>query len=163
LEEEGSEEEESTGQEEQTGISEADAALLSEGDVIGIIEIKSIGIRYPVIEGTGASALNAGIGHITETAGIGEKGNCVLCGHNGSRRGTFFTPLSQAAIGDEVTILDKNGETHIYEITDNFVVNPYDNSIKTQTGEEELTLFTCAQKGTMRYVVKCVPKEAADE
>jgi sortase A len=163
LEEEGSEEEESTGQEEQTGISEADAALLSEGDVIGIIEIKSIGIRYPVIEGTGASALNAGIGHITETAGIGEKGNCVLCGHNGSRRGTFFTPLSQAAIGDEVTILDKNGETHIYEITDSFVVNPYDNSIKTQTGEEELTLFTCAQKGTMRYVVKCVPKEAADE
>jgi sortase A len=115
------------------------------------------------MEGTGASALNAGIGHITETAGIGEKGNCVLCGHNGSRRGTFFTPLSQAAIGDDVTILDKNGETHIYEITDSFVVDPYDNSIKTQTGEEELTLFTCAQKGTMRYVVKCVPKEAVDE
>ena len=29
--------------------------------------------------------LNAGIGHIEETAGIGESGNCVLCGHNGSR------------------------------------------------------------------------------
>jgi hypothetical protein len=42
----------------------------------------------------------------------------------------------QQHIGDEVTIHDKNGETHIYEIADSFVVNPYDNSIKTQTEEE---------------------------
>jgi len=48
-------------------------------------------------------------------------------------------------------------------VTETEVVNPYDNSIKTQGEEKELTLFTCSQKGTMRFVVKCRYKEAADE
>ena len=149
--------------EEQTSISKEDEAILEEGNVIGIIEIPSIDIRYPVMEGTGSAVLNAGIGHIPETAGIGESGNCVLCGHNGSRYGTFFTPLNQISIGDVVTIIDKKGQAHIYEVTETEVVNPYDNSIKTQGEGKELTLFTCSQKGTMRFVVKCRYKEAADE
>ena len=150
-------------EEEQTSISKEDEAILEEGNVIGIIEIPSIDIRYPVMEGTGSAVLNAGIGHIPETAGIGERGNCVLCGHNGSRYGTFFTPLNQISIGDVVTIIDKKGQAHIYEVTETEVVNPYDNSIKTQGEGKELTLFTCSQKGTMRFVVKCRYKEAADE
>ena len=150
-------------EEEQTSISKEDEAILEEGNVIGIIEIPSIDIRYPVMEGTGSAVLNAGIGHIPETAGIGESGNCVLCGHNGSRYGTFFTPLNQISIGDVVTIIDKKGQAHIYEVTETGVVNPYDNSIKTQGEGKELTLFTCSQKGTMRFVVKCRYKEAADE
>ena len=59
-----------------------------------------------------------------------------------------------------MTIIDKNGQTHIYEVTGTEVVNPYDNSIKTQGEEKELTLFTCSQKGTMRFVVRCRYKEA---
>ena len=116
--------------------------------------------EYPVMEGTISKVLNAGIGHIEETAGIGESGNCVLCGHNGSRYGTFFTPLNQISIGDEVMITDKKGLKHIYEVTETEVVNPYDNSIKTQGAEKELTLFTCSRKGTMRFVVRCIYKEA---
>ena len=56
-----------------------------------------------------------------QTADIGESGNCVLCGHNGSRYGTFFTPLSQISIGDEVMITDKNGLKHIYEVRESFL------------------------------------------
>ena len=152
--------EETDVEEEQTSISKEDEAILKEGGVIGIIEIPGLDIRYPVMEGTTSKVLNAGIGHIEETAGIGESGNCVLCGHNGSRYGTFFTPLSQISIGDEVMITDKNGQKHIYEVTETDVVNPYDNSIKTQGDEKELTLFTCSQKGTMRFVVRCIYKEA---
>ena len=118
--------EETDVEEEQTSISEEDEAILKEGGVIGIIEIPGLDIRYPVMEGTTSKVLNAGIGHIEETAGIGESGNCVLCGHNGSRYGTFFTPLNQISIGDDVAIIDKNGQTHIYEVTDTEVVNPYD-------------------------------------
>ena len=55
-----------------------------------------------------------------------------------------------------ITIERKNFE----EATDTEVVNPYDNSIKTQGEEKELTLFTCSQKGTMRFVVRCRYKEA---
>ena len=75
--------EETDVEEKQTSISKEDEAILKEGGVIGIIEIPGIDIRYPVMEGTTSKVLNAGIGHIEETAGIGESGNCVLCGHNG--------------------------------------------------------------------------------
>ena len=100
--------EEADVEEEQTSISKEDEAILKEGGVIGIIEIPGLDIRYPVMEGTTSKVLNAGIGHIEETAGIGESGNCVLCGHNGSIYGTFFTPLNQISIGDEVMITDKS-------------------------------------------------------
>ena len=104
--------------------------------------------------------VNKDIDRYQESVAIGESGNCVLCGHNGSRYGTFFTPLSQISIGDEVMITDKNGLKHIYEVIETEVVNSYDNSIKTQGTEKELTLFTCSQKGTMRFVVRCIYKEA---
>lgn len=138
-------------------ISKEDAAIFAEGDVIAILEIESIGIRYPVVEGCSSSVLNKAIGHISETATIGGTGNCVLCGHNGSRYGEFFTKLNQVEAGDVVTLLDTDGVLHSYEVTESFVVGPYDNSIKTQGDTEELTLFTCAERGTKRFVVKCVP------
>ena len=128
-------------------------------NVIGIIEIKSLGIRYPVYEGAGKAALNAGIGHEPGTAGIGENGNCVLCGHNGSRYGTFFTMLSKVHLGDEVEVTDRTGEVHKYEIAETKVIEPTDTSIKAQGDEELLTLFTCANKGTRRFVCICVPKQ----
>ena len=152
--------EETTGEEEeQTSISEEDAAIFSEGDVIAILEIASLGIRYPVVEGATAENLNVAIGHLSETADIGATGNCVLAGHNGSRHGEFFTHLSEIRKGDAVALINADGEVLNYEVTDFYVVGPYDNSIKNQGEEKELTLFTCAEKGSMRFVVKCIRKE----
>ncbi len=148
---------EETEGESKTAISEEDAAIFAEGDVIAILEIESIGIRYPVVEGCSSANLNKAIGHLSETGKIGEKGNCVLAGHNGSRYGEFFTKLNQVTTGDKVTLRDIEGKLHTYEVTETFVVGPYDNSIKTQGDSEELTLFTCAERGTKRFVVKCVP------
>lgn len=143
--------------EESSALSQEDADALSEEEVIGIIKIESIDIKYPVMEGTGEDVLCKGIGHLTETAGIGEKGNCVLCGHNGSRRGAFFTPLNTVQIGDEVELIDKRGRSHIYKIVNTKVVEPRDNSIKNTDGTEKLTLFTCAESGTKRFVCECMP------
>ncbi len=143
--------------EESSALSQEDADALSKEEVIGIIKIESIDIKYPVMEGTGEGVLCKGIGHLTETAEIGEKGNCVLCGHNGSRRGTFFTPLNTVQIGDEVELIDKRGRSHIYKIVNTKVVEPRDNSIKNTDGTEKLTLFTCAESGTKRFVCECMP------
>ena len=142
---------------EQATSTEALPSALQENGVIGIIKIESIGIEYPVIEGTGDEALNKGIGHLTETAAIGTKGNCVLCGHNGSRRGTFFTPLNNVNIGDMVELMDKKGVIHNYKIVNTRIVEPRDNSIKDTDGTEKLTLFTCASRGTQRFVCDCLP------
>lgn len=142
---------------EQTASDEEKKALLEKSEVIGIIEIEAIDIRYPIVEGTDKSDLAYAIGHISETAGIGEVGNCVLAGHNGSRNGTFFTELNQLKVGDSVILTDKNGMEHEYEVSKTFIVESYDSSIKDQTGKEELTLLTCAESGTKRFVCQCVP------
>lgn len=127
---------------------------LSKG-AIGIIEIESLNIRYPIFEGAGAEQLNMGIGHLPETAGLLQKGNCVLAGHNGSRRGTFFTNLSSIAIGAEVKVTDKEMVTYTYIVEDTGVVGPYDASVRAESEEERLTLFTCAYHGTQRFVCRC--------
>lgn len=153
--------EETTGEkEEQTTLGEANAAIFSEGNVIAILEVEALGIRYPVLEGATADNLNKGIGHLKETAGIGEIGNCVLAGHNGSRHGEFFTHLSELAVGDTVTVMNAEGKVFTYVVSDSYTVGPCENSIKDQGEEKKLTLFTCSQKGTMRYVVRCLLKEA---
>ena len=64
--EDGEKEEEKEAEEADTKapISEEDAALLSSGDVIGLIEIEALELKYPVVEGADSKQLAYGIGHI---------------------------------------------------------------------------------------------------
>lgn len=156
------EEKEDCGQEEtEAAISEEDAATLSKEEVIGLIEIETLDLKYAVLEGTGSHEFSCGIGHISDTAGIGEKGNCVLAGHNGSRYGTFFTNLKTIRTGDVVKLTDKEGNSYSYVVESMEVVGPYENSVKAQGEESELTLITCENKGTMRLIVRCAMPEVS--
>ena len=146
----------------ETAISEEDAATLSKEDVIGLIEIEALDIKYAVLEGTGNHELSCGIGHITDTAGIGEVGNCVLAGHNGSRHSIFFTNLKTIEPGDIVKLTDKEGRQYLYEVENMEVVGPYENSVKNQGEDAKLTLITCENKGTMRRIVRCSLKEVVE-
>lgn len=140
-------------------ISEEDAALLSSGDVIGLIEIEALELKYPVVEGADSKQLAYGIGHIPDTAGIGSIGNCVLAGHRGSRYGTYFKYLNRLSEGDTVKVTDKEGNMYLYEVVSWEVVGPYDNSVKAQGEKTELTLLTCENSGTMRLIYHCIYKE----
>lgn len=139
-----------------------DTLLLQEG-VIGIIEIPSLDIRYPVFEGAGSVQLNEGIGHMTNTTELCGKGNCVLAGHNGSRRGVYFTYLCNIEAGAKVMLMNRKKEKHEYTVKEMKVVNPYDEWVTKQTEGESLTLFTCAEHGTKRFVVKCEPVNNTDQ
>ena len=139
-----------------------DSLLLQEG-VIGIIEIPSLDIKYPVFEGAGSVQLNEGIGHMTNTAELCGKGNCVLAGHNGSRRGVYFTYLCNIEAGAKVVLTNRKKEKHEYTVKEMNVVNPYDEWVTEQTEGESLTLFTCAEHGTKRFVVKCEPVNNTDQ
>lgn len=141
-------------------ISEEDAALLSSGDVIGLIEIEALELKYPIVEGADSKQLAYGIGHIPDTAAIGNKGNCVLAGHRGSRYGTYFKYLNRLSEGDTVKVMDKEGNVYQYEVVSSEVVGPYDNSVKAQGEETELTLLTCENSGTMRLIYHCIYKES---
>lgn len=139
-----------------------DSLLLQEG-VIGIIEIPSLDIKYPVFEGAGSVQLNEGIGHMTNTTELCGKGNCVLAGHNGSRRGVYFTYLCNIEAGAKVLLTNRKKEKHEYTVKEMKVVNPCDEWVTEQTEGESLTLFTCAEHGTKRFVVKCEPVNNADQ
>lgn len=150
-------EEEEDEESEETGNRKKKASpYLAEG-AIGIVEIPDLKIKYPVFEGTGAVQLNEGIGHMENTAPLCGSGNSVLAGHNGSRRGAFFTNLGSAKAGTEVKITTKAGVTRSYEVAEMRVVNPYDEWVTEESDTELLTLFTCASHGTKRFVCKCVP------
>lgn len=143
----------------EAALSEEDAATLAKAEVIGLIEIEALDIKYAVLEGTGSYELSCGIGHIPDTAGIGESGNCVLAGHNGSRHGTYFTNLKTLKEGDFIKLTDKKGNQYFYVAESMKVVGPYDNSVKEQGDAVELTLLTCENKGTMRLIVSCTLSE----
>lgn len=132
-------------------------ALPEEG-AVGIVEIESLDIRYPVFEGAGDVQLNQGIGHVAGTADLCGVGNCVLAGHNGSRRGTFFTYLCNIRTGAEVKVTNKEGIIHTYEVVSTEVVGPYDGTVTQESDVECLTLFTCASHGTRRFVCRCARK-----
>lgn len=150
------EDEEDTKEEVKTGTGKKKASKedIPEG-AIGIIEIESLDLRYPIFEGAGNVQLNAGIGHLPESAGLLEEGNCVLAGHNGSRRGTFFTNLSRIQAGARVVVTSKEKVSHTYEVVDTTIVGPYDASVREKSDKECLTLFTCAYHGTRRFVCRC--------
>ncbi len=163
VEQENEEEKEEQGQTaSEAAISEEDAAALAKAEVIGLIEIEALDIKYAVLEGAGSYELSCGIGHIPDTAGIGEAGNCVLAGHNSSRYETYFTNLKTLQAGDVIKLTDKKGNQYFYEVESMKVVGPYDNSVKDQGEETELTLLTCENSGTMRLVVSCSIKEAVE-
>ena len=143
----------------QAPVSEADAALLSSGNVIGMIEIEALDLKYPIVEGADSKQLAYGIGHIPDTAAVGSMGNCVLAGHRGSRYGTYFKYLNRLSEGDTVKVMDKAGNVYLYEVVSWEVVGPYDNSVKAQGEETELTLLTCENSGTMRLIYHCIYKE----
>lgn len=125
-----------------------------EDGAIGIIEIPTLSIEYAIKEGTGRESLCYTIGHFDGSANIGEVGNCVLAGHRGGRFGTFFKYLPNIQKGDEVKVINKNGDAFLYKVREYFVTNPYDMDV-VANDMDELTLITCDQKGTMRFIVKC--------
>ena len=159
MEDDKKEEEKETEADAKAPISEEDAALLSSGDVIGLIEIEALDLKYPIVEGANSKQLAYGIGHIPDTAAIGSKGNCVLAGHRGSRYGTYFKNLNRLSAEDTVKVMDKEGNVYLYEVVSWEVVGPYDNSVKTQGEKAELTLLTCENSGTMRLIYHCTYKE----
>ena len=156
------EEEQNEEEQNKKDLKKKDSLLLQEG-VIGIIEIPSLDIKYPVFEGAGSVQLNEGIGHMTNTTELCGKGNCVLAGHNGSRRGVYFTYLCNIEAGAKVLLSNRKKEKHEYTVKEMKVVNPYDEWVTEQTEGESLTLFTCAEHGTKRFVVKCEPVNNADQ
>lgn len=77
--------------------------------------------------------------------------NMVIAGHNYS---SFFGPLRNMEIGDEVIFTDSDGNVFKYEVSDIQVLRPtaVENMI---TGDWDLTIFTCTIGGRTRLALRC--------
>jgi sortase A len=106
--------------------------------LVGRVEIPRLGLSAIVVEGTDSTALRRGAGHIPGTALPGEAGNVGVSGH----RDTFFRPLKDLRIKDEIRFSTLNGDFR-YEVESLRVVEPSNVRVLAPSRENVLTLVTC--------------------
>lgn len=127
---------------------------------LGIITIKKIDVNLPITEGFELETLKYSIGHMIDSADLGESGNCVLAGHRSYTFGLFFNRLDELKEGDDIQITLPNKKVLNYEVYDKLIVSPNDISILNDSEYYELTLITCHPKinPTSRLIIKAKKK-----
>ena len=128
-------------------------------DSIGIINIPSLGIEYPILATTSEKTLKVSV---TKYWGgnPNEVGNLCITGHN-YKNSKFFGKLLSIKQGDIINITDLSGRTLDYTVYDTYVVDPKDTTCTSQLtdGKVEVTLITCYYENgnahaTKRFIVK---------
>lgn len=123
--------------------------------VIGIIEIEKIDLIYAIVEGTSDENLGVAIGHMSETAAIGQTGNCALAGHRGGTSGPYFKHVDELVNGDLIKLTDIQGTEYEYKVTETFIVEPTEVWVaQNDTTDKILTLITCTDSGSKRFIVR---------
>ena len=109
-----------------------------QGDVIGRLEIPTLGLAVPITAGIETSSLLRGVGHIEGTAYPGGLGTLGLAGH----RDTYFRPLRKIQSGMDIRVSDESGTYH-YEVDTTEIVMPEQVDVLAIRSRPELTLVTC--------------------
>ena len=128
--------------------------LLKQQKVIGIINIPSINIEFPIVEGSNRANIAVAIGHMKGTSAIGGEGNCVLAGHHGGIYGKFFKELEKVDKKDKVVLTDEYGTSYNYIVYESFKVKPSDVYVTDNMEGYILTMITCQDNGKNRLVVR---------
>jgi len=107
--------------------------------LLGIMKIPKLEVSQYVLEGT-QRQMRYGGGHVIGSAGIGEKGNCVIAAH----RPQAFRYLDLLEEGDIVVIKAKESIA-TYTVYESFVVEPTELWVLDSVENEDyvLTMITC--------------------
>ncbi|WP_418223142.1 class D sortase [Clostridium isatidis] len=120
---------------------------------IGLLEIPSINLSQGIVEGITDDILLYYLGHFEGSAMPGERGNFAVAGHRVSDYSEAFVNLYKTKVGDEIIVKAK-GKKYIYEVTDNFIVQPDRVEVLDDTKDATITLITCTVGAKERVVVK---------
>lgn len=123
------------------------------------ISIPDLKIDLPIEEGFIKDGVwqisEAKASHLNTSARPGEGGNIVIYGHN---KRVIFGSLPFVRIGAKITITNKAGQTHSYEVTNKLYANPDQVNLLYPTDYEQLTIYTCAGLfDSQRFVIKAKP------
>ena len=129
---------------------------------LGVIEIPSLRLQVPILEGTDDLTLDRGVGHIAGTASPGESGNIGIAGH----RDGFFRGLKDIHVGDTIDLQSQQGNSH-YRVDEIQIVSPNDVSVLEPRTRPSLTLVTCypfyfVGSAPSRYIVHATLANADD-
>ena len=115
-------------------------------NIIGVIEIPNINIKYPILSEATKDALKRSIG-FAYGVGLNQNGNTLLLGHN-YKHGAFFGNLKKLKNGDKIYITDLNRDKIEYIVYNMYITTFGDKDFMLKQPEEkEITLRTCTTNG----------------
>lgn len=122
-------------------------------EAFAVIRSPKLGSPRPIIEGTGTTDLQKGVGHYVGTAFPGQSGNFSVAGHR-TTYGKPFRNVDKLRKGDLITV-DTPYMTVVYSVTGHRIVTPDDVKVLDATKDATMTLTSCEPvfSATKRYVV----------
>jgi sortase A len=127
----------------QSDLSPLPSEPVAVGSVIATLSIPSLGVDQVVAEGAQSQQLQRGPGHVSGTAGIGEKGVSVIAGRR-TAWGAPFAKINKLGVGDTITTSTVAGPM-TYEVVR--VTNALPD-LRTNTGNKsQLVLVTSTPAG----------------
>lgn len=113
--------------------------------MVGLIQIKDIGVVLPILKGTTNENLAYGATTYKQDQQMG-KGNYILFGHHMRNESLLFGPLGKTKIGTEIILSDLSNE-YIYTINEKKKIKDTDLNEADERDRSELTLITCDKAG----------------
>ena len=129
---------------------------------IAIMEIPSIKLKQPVVEGITEDVIKYFLGKFPESTMPGEVGNFAVAGHRVSDFTDAFINLYKVNPGDNVIVTTKDGK-YKYEVEESFIVDPEQVEVLENADYEKITLITCTIGSKRRVIVtgKLIEKNEA--
>ena len=129
---------------------------------IAIMEIPSIKLKQPVVEGITEDVIKYFLGKFPESTMPGEVGNFAVAGHRVSDFTDAFINLYKVKPGDNLIVTTKDGK-YTYEVEESFIVEPEQVEVLENADYEKITLITCTIGSKRRVIVtgKLIEKNEA--
>lgn len=105
------------------------------------LQIPSINVDAPIVQGDGWEQLKKGVGQYVGSAAPGTDGNVVLSAHN-DVYGEIFRYLDKLAPGDQVIISTRQRQ-FVYVVDRTVLVEPTAVEVMASTGSPSVTLISC--------------------
>ena len=119
---------------------------------VAIMEIPSIKLKQPVVDGITEDVIKYFLGRFPESAMPGEVGNFAVAGHRVSDFTDAFINLYKVKTGDEVIVTTVDGR-YTYEVDNSFIVDPDQVEVLEKADYEKITLITCTIGSKRRVIV----------
>ena len=134
-------------------------------EIIGTIEIPKVDLKCAILSEVTTRSIEIAVAQMYTTDGLNKPGNTVIYGHN-YRNSLFFSRNDELEKGDEIKILDQQGNKLTYEIFNIFETTMTDTSFYNRTaeitgGKAEVTLSTCtddASQTDRRLIIQASEK-----